>query len=120
MDAYVADRKTTDAQIRKARAVARRVKEETGLFANVDDWGRFGNFQIVVDVYEDSHRGVYKIGADLRSLTRTIKKIVQEADGVHLDADGIEHPKPVYDRSSGESRKLGYDRHYTMFHVRAH
>lgn len=116
---------TTQAAKETAEEIADRLAEAEGVEnAVVDDCGRSNNFQIALRLpHGKALRDNYHIDTNFRSLTPRIKSVVSDFDAVELDSrydgNGIENPSMQYEhcRFTG-CNQLGYDRPYTLVHIR--
>jgi hypothetical protein len=116
---------TTENQKQRFQQVAEAIEDEApegaeGIeFAKPDDWGHFGNAQIVIALnYNETGRGMFELETNLRKLTPAIKRAVRRFTDVDLDfgwGRAIEHPEPQYDRNGDP---VGRTRAYTMVHIR--
>lgn len=99
---------TTATQIEAVRALCQALEANPDIkAAHVDDWGRYGNFTIMVTPKEHT-----------RSTTQRLKRLVGAAlpEAAHLrDCFG---PDPVYERRYGGRRvKVGYTRKFWAFDI---
>lgn len=98
---------TTEAQIEAMRELCLTLEQNPAIrAAHVDDWGRFGNFTIMVTPVEHT-----------RQTTQQLKRFVSTAmpDGAHLRQ--CFGPDPVYERRFGERRRVGYARDFWVFDI---
>ncbi len=100
---------TTEGQIVAMRAMCDELSRNAAIkSAYVDDWGRFGNFQIMVTPTAH-HRGT----------TNQIKAIIKKAmpEGAHLRE--IFGPDPVreYNRWTRKTKTIGYTRDYWVVDI---
>lgn len=100
---------TTQSQIEEMKAMATRLAADPSIkFAYVDDWGRFGNFQLfVTPLHHD------------RSTTLRLRALVRKALPGNANLRECFGPDPIreYSRYSRSSHIVGYSRSYWVFDV---
>lgn len=125
-DTYVDENRTTEAQKKRFYEVAEAVEEEApggeeGIeWAKPDDWGRYGNAQVMIGLKAKKNvHGLYEIKTNLRKLTPAIKRAVGRFDNVVFDMNyEIEHPDVEYKEFHDGKKPIGRLRAYSMFHIR--
>ena len=106
-------------KIEIARHVAEQINQIEGVAsAVVDDYNRYGSFQIVV--YLDLNKRYIPKSKHFKmsKITREIKKILKEAKQVSKIGINIDVPKRLYDRNTYRGTTdcyfKGYERSYIM------
>ena len=107
-----------------ARAVVEELKKIPGVTtAYIDDYNKYGNFQVVVEYDFRSYKHIFRKeyypkerGFSLRSITPKIKKVLRENKEVSDWGTEICHPKRQYERCYDECFFVGYDSDWSMVH----
>ena len=102
-----------------ARAVAEKIEGIEGVrCAYVDDYNKFGSFQVVAILDLDDNRRPTEQNFNIRNINLQIKKILKETSTVSRFGSSIDSPSRVYDkytyRNFTESIFTGYEKSYTM------
>ena len=102
-----------------ARAVAEKVESIEGVrCAYVDDYNKFGSFQVVAILDLDNNRIPTKQNFSIRNINKEVKKILKETTGVSQVGSDIDSPSRMYYkytyRNVTDSTFIGYEKSYTM------
>ena len=102
-----------------ARAVAEKIEGIEGVrSAYVDDYNKFGSFQVVAILDLDNNRRPTKQNFNIRNINLQIKKILKETSAVSRFGSSIDSPSRVYYkytyRNVTDSTFTGYEKSYTM------
>jgi hypothetical protein len=102
-----------------ARAVAEKIEGIDGVrCAYVDDYNKFGSFQVVAVLDLDNNRRPTKQNFNLKNINSQIKKILKETKGVSRFGQEVDSPSRVYYkytyRNVTDSTFIGYEKSYTM------
>ena len=102
-----------------AKEVAKQIDSIAGIACvNVDDYNRYGNFQIVAYLDLTKKNMPKSKDFNMRSITREIKKILKESKQVSKIGVSVEAPKRLYDTYTclGTTDRYfkGYERSYIM------
>lgn len=106
-------------KIEIAKNVAGQINSIEGVSsAYVDDYNKFGSFQIVANLdLNDKNKPTAK-KFNLRNINKQIKKILRETTGVSSFGSAIDSPKRVYQkytyRNVTDSIFIGYEKSYIM------
>lgn len=102
-----------------AKEVAKQIDSIAGIScASVDDYNRYGNFQIVayLDLYKNNQPKNKSF--NMRSITNGIKKILKETKQVSRIGISVDVPQRLYDTYTclGTTDRYfkGYERSYVM------
>jgi hypothetical protein len=102
-----------------AKEVAKQIDSIAGIScASVDDYNRYGNFQIVayLDLYKNNQPKNKSF--NMRSITNGIKKILKETKQVSKIGISVDAPQRLYDTYTclGTTDRYfkGYERSYVM------
>jgi len=106
-------------RIETARHVANQINHIEGVAsAGVDDYNRYGSFQIVAYLDLDEQKKPNKNNFQMSKITREIKKILKEAKQVSNIGISVAAPQRLYDkysyRGTTDCYFKGYDRSYIM------
>jgi hypothetical protein len=102
-----------------ARAVAEKIEGIEGVrCAYVDDYNKFGSFQVVAILDLDNNRMPTKQNFSIRKINKEVKKILKETTGVSQVGSDIDSPSRTYYkytyRNFTDSTFMGYEKSYTM------
>jgi hypothetical protein len=102
-----------------AKLVAEKIDGIEGVHsAYVDDYNKYGSFQVVAVLELDRHKIPAKKDFSLKKINSQIKKILKETEGVSRFGQEVDSPSRVYDkykyRNFTESTFIGYEKSYTM------
>jgi hypothetical protein len=102
-----------------ARAVAEKIEGIEGVrSAYVDDYNKFGSFQVVAILDLDNNRRPTKQNFNIRNINLQIKKILKETTGVSRFGQEVDSPSRLYYkytyRNVTDSTFTGYEKSYTM------
>ena len=102
-----------------ARAVAEKIEGIEGVrSAYVDDYNKFGCFQVVAILDLDNNRRPTKQNFNIRNINSQIKKILKETTGVSRFGQEVDSPSRLYYkytyRNVTDSTFTGYEKSYTM------
>jgi hypothetical protein len=102
-----------------ARAVAEKIEGIEGVrCAYVDDYNKFGSFQVVAILDLDNNRIPTKQNFSIRNINKEVKKILKETTGVSQVGSDIDSPSRMYYkytyRNVTDSTFIGYEKSYTM------
>jgi len=102
-----------------AKEVAKQIDSIAGIAcANVDDYNRYGNFQIVAYLDLTKQNMPKSKDFNMRSITQEIKKILKESKQVSKIGVSVEAPKRLYHTYTclGTTDRYfeGYERSYIM------
>ena len=102
-----------------ARAVAEKIEGIEGVrSAYVDDYNKFGSFQVVAILDLDNNRRPTKQNFNIRNINSQIKKILKETSTVSRFGSSIDSPSRMYYkytyRNITDSTFIGYEKSYTM------
>ena len=102
-----------------ARAVAEKIEGIEGVrSAYVDDYNKFGSFQVVAILDLDNNRRPTKQNFNIRNINLRIKKILKETTGVSRFGQEVDSPSRLYYkytyRNVTDSTFTGYEKSYTM------
>ncbi len=102
-----------------ANSIAGQIASIEGIrSAHVDDYNRFGSFQIVASLDLDSKNKPTAKNFNLKNINKQIKKILKETQTVSRFGGAIDSPKRVYHkytyRNITDSTFLGYEKSYIM------
>jgi hypothetical protein len=102
-----------------AKLVAEKIASIEGIRdAYVDDYNKFGSFQVVavLDLDKDKKPAIQNFS--IRKINKEVKKILKETEGVSRFGQEVDSPSRVYDkykyRNFTESTFIGYEKSYTM------
>lgn len=106
-------------KIEIAREVAEKIESIEGVrYAYVDDYNKFGSFQVVAILDLDTNRIPIKQNFNIRNINAQIKKILKETKGVSRLGSDIDSPSRMYYkytyRNVTDSTFIGYEKSYTM------
>ena len=102
-----------------AKEVAKQIDSIAGIAcANVDDYNRYGNFQIVAYLDLTKQNMPKSKDFNMRSITQEIKKILKESKQVSKIGVSVDVPKRMYDKhtylGTTDCYFKGYERSYIM------
>jgi len=102
-----------------AKEVAKQIDSIAGIAcASVDDYNRYGNFQIVAYLDLTKQNRPKNNSFNMRSITRGIKKILKESKQVSKIGVSVDVPQRLYDKNTYLGRTdcyfKGYERSYIM------
>lgn len=102
-----------------ARAVAEKIEGIEGVrCAYVDDYNKFGSFQVVAILDLDDNRRPKKQNFSIRNINKEVKNILKETSGVSRFGQEVDSPSRVYYkytyRNVTDSTFIGYEKSYTM------
>jgi len=102
-----------------AKEVAKQIDSIAGIAcASVDDYNRYGNFQIVAYLDLTKQNRPKSNSFNMRSITRGIKKILKESKQVSKIGVSVDVPQRLYDKNTylGTTDRYfkGYERSYIM------
>jgi len=102
-----------------ARAVAEKIEGIEGIrCAYVDDYNKFGSFQVVAILDLDDNRRPKKQNFSIRNINKAVKNILKETSGVSRFGQEVDSPSRVYYkytyRNVTDSTFIGYEKSYTM------
>jgi hypothetical protein len=102
-----------------ARAVAEKIEGIEGVrSAYVDDYNKFGSFQVVAILDLDNNRRPTEQNFNIRNINLQIKKILKETTGVSRFGQEVDSPSRLYYkytyRNVTDSTFTGYEKSYTM------
>ena len=102
-----------------AKEVAKQIDSIAGIAcASVDDYNRYGNFQIVAYLDLTKKNMPKSKDFNMRSITREIKKILKESKQVSKIGVSVDVPQRLYDTYTclGTTDRYfkGYERSYIM------
>jgi len=102
-----------------ARAVAEKIEGIEGIrCAYVDDYNKFGSFQVVAILDLDDNRRPKKQNFSIRNINKEVKNILKETSGVSRFGQEVDSPSRVYYkytyRNVTDSTFIGYEKSYTM------
>ena len=106
-------------KIEIARAVAEKTESIEGVSsAHVDDYNKYGDFQIVAYLELDKNNKPTTKKFNLRNINKQIKKILEDTKEISKFGRGIDSPKRVYYkytyRNFTDSTFTGYEKSYIM------
>ena len=106
-------------KIEIARAVAEKTESIEGIYsAHVDDYNKYGDFQIVAYLELDKDNKPTTKKFNLRNINKQIKKILEDTKEISKFGRGIDSPKRVYYkytyRNFTDSTFTGYEKSYIM------
>lgn len=106
-------------KIEIARAVAEKTESIEGVSsAHVDDYNKYGDFQIVAYLELDKDNKPTTKKFNLRNINKQIKKILEDTKEISKFGRGIDSPKRVYYkytcRNFTDSIFTGYEKSYIM------
>jgi hypothetical protein len=106
-------------KIEIARAVAEKTESIEGVSsAHVDDYNKYGDFQIVAYLELDKDNKPTTKKFNLRNINKQIKKILEDTKEISKFGRGIDSPKRVYYkytyRNFTDSTFTGYEKSYIM------
>jgi hypothetical protein len=106
-------------KIEIAREVAEKIESIEGVrYAYVDDYNKFGSFQVVAILDLDTNRIPIKQNFNIRNINAQIKKILKETKGVSRFGQEVDSPSRMYYkytyRNVTDSTFIGYEKSYTM------
>jgi len=106
-------------KINIAKAVSAEIEGILGVnSASVDDYNKYGEFQIVVYLDLDKNKKPLKKDFNLTTIRRNIKRILKNTKQVSKFGNSIETPKREYDKFTYRGRTectfKGYERSYIM------
>lgn len=106
-------------KIEIARAVAEKIESIDGVScAYVDDYNKFGSFQVVAILDLDTNRIPIKQNFNIRNINAQIKKILKETSAVSRFGQEVDSPSRIYYkytyRNVTDSTFIGYEKSYTM------
>lgn len=102
-----------------ARAVAEKIEGIEGVrCAYVDDYNKFGSFQVVAILDLDNNRIPTKQNFSIRKINKEVKKILKETSCISRFGQEVDSPSRVYYkytyRNVTDSTFIGYEKSYTM------
>ena len=102
-----------------AKLVAEKIDGIEGVqSANVDDYNKYGSFQVIAFLELDRENKPIKKDFSLRKINSQIKKILKETEGVSRFGQEVDSPSRIYDRYTyrniTESTFKGYEKFYIM------
>jgi hypothetical protein len=102
-----------------ANSIAGQIASIEGIYsAHVDDYNRFGSFQIVASLELDRNNMPTAKNFNLKNINKQIKNILKETQTVSRFGGAIDSPKRVYQkytyRNVTDSIFLGYEKSYIM------
>lgn len=106
-------------KIEIARAVAEKTESIEGIYsAHVDDYNKYGDFQIVAYLELDKDNKPTTKKFNLRNINKQIKKILEDTKEISKFGRGIDSPKRLYYkytyRNFTDSTFTGYEKSYIM------
>jgi hypothetical protein len=106
-------------KIEIARAVAEKTESIEGVSsAHVDDYNKYGSFQVVAYLELDKKNKPTAKNFNLRNINKQIKKILEDTKEISKFGRGIDSPKRVYYkytyRNFTDSTFTGYEKSYIM------
>ena len=106
-------------KIEIARAVAEKIESIEGVrYSYVDDYNKFGSFQVVAILDLDTNRIPIKQNFNIRNINAQIKKILKETSAVSRFGQEVDSPSRIYYkytyRNVTDSTFIGYEKSYTM------
>ena len=106
-------------KIEIARTVAEKTESIEGVSsAHVDDYNKYGDFQIVAYLELDKDNKPTTKKFNLRNINKQIKKILEDTKEISKFGRGIDSPKRVYYkytyRNFTDSTFTGYEKSYIM------
>jgi len=102
-----------------ANSIAQKIALIEGVHsAHVDDYNKFGDFQIVASLELDERNKPMKKNFNLRNINKQIKKILKETQTVSRFGCAIDSPKRLYQKYTyryfTDSIFIGYEKSYIM------
>jgi hypothetical protein len=102
-----------------ARAVAEKIEGIEGIrCAYVDDYNKFGSFQVAAILDLDDNRRPKKQNFSIRKINKEVKNILKETSGVSQFGSDIDSPSRMYYkytyRNVTDSTFIGYEKSYIM------
>ena len=102
-----------------ARAVAEKIEGIEGVrCAYVDDYNKFGSFQVVAVLDLDDNRRPQEQNFSIRKINKEVKNILKETTGVSKFGQEVDSPSRMYYkytyRNVTDSTFIGYEKSYTM------
>jgi hypothetical protein len=102
-----------------ARAVAEKIDGIEGVrCAYVDDYNKFGSFQVVAILDLDNNRMPIEQNFNIRNINSQIKNILKETSCVSRFGQEVDSPSRTYYkhtyRNFTDSTFMGYEKSYTM------
>lgn len=106
-------------KIEIARAVAEKTESIEGIYsAHVDDYNKYGDFQIVAYLELDKDNKPTAKNFNLRNINKQIKNILEDTKEISKFGRGIDSPKRLYYkytyRNFTDSTFTGYEKSYIM------
>lgn len=106
-------------KIEIARTVAEKTESIEGVSsAHVDDYNKYGDFQIVAYLELDKDNKPTTKKFNLRNINKQIKKILEDTKEISKFGRGIDSPKRLYYkytyRNFTDSTFTGYEKSYIM------
>ena len=106
-------------KIEIANDVANKISLIEGVVSsNVDDYNKFGSFQVGVCLDLNERKKPKTKNFNLRKINIEIKKIIKDTKEISTFGMGIDSPKRMYDkftyRGKTDSTFIGYEKSYIM------
>ena len=106
-------------KIEIARTVAEKTESIEGIYsAHVDDYNKYGDFQIVAYLELDKDNKPTTKKFNLRNINKQIKNILEDTKEISKFGRGIDSPKRLYYkytyRNFTDSTFTGYEKSYIM------
>jgi hypothetical protein len=102
-----------------AKLVAEKIANIEGIRdAYVDDYNKFGSFQVVAVLDLDRDKKPAKKNFSIRKINKEVKNILKETTGVSKFGQEVDSPSRMYYkytyRNVTDSTFIGYEKSYTM------
>jgi hypothetical protein len=106
-------------KIEIAKIAAEQIAHIEGIYsAHVDDYNKYGDFQIIASLELDRNNMPTAENFNLRNINKQIKKILEDTKEISKFGRGIDSPKRVYYkytyRNFTDSTFTGYEKSYIM------
>ncbi len=106
-------------KIEIAKSAAKQIAHIEGIYsAHVDDYNKYGDFQVVAGLELDKDNKPTEKNFNLRKINKQIKKILEDTKEISKFGRGIDSPKRVYYkytyRNFTDSTFIGYEKSYIM------
>lgn len=106
-------------KIEIAKSAAEQIVQIEGVYSvHVDDYNKYGNFQIVACLELDKDNKPTTKNFNLRKINKQIKKVIKNIKEISTFGMGIDSPKRMYDkftyRGKTDSTFIGYEKSYIM------
>lgn len=102
-----------------AKEVAEKIASIDGIHsAHVDDYNKFGSFQVVAVLELDKNKKPLNKDFNLRKINNEIKKILKDTTGVSKFGNSVDSPSRMYEkytyRNVTDCTFIGYEKSYVM------